>query len=272
MLTIKVSQCDKRLNFSPDKEWPAALPSIAWQRWQLSGFGRDEESVAIDVGHGQNNLEQTFFSCHQNLSLPELARFYQSARNAHLNLNWPSLFHFYNLHYNDNLSQLLLAVSQTPLTFQKWTSQKDFGPRDLAILKSFPSLQNFTAVLLRVVELNPTKSQAVQILEWAGELVLMGRSVEGVVPLEIKNAEAWWKWIKSLRFAQTTSRDDEKKKHLLSMPWPSLSQVRWVRQGDEAGLEVRFLVRSAEDLKKKLKGFEHVQQLLDRNTESSWKN
>lgn len=269
MLSLKVSQCDRRLNFSPVKPWPVALPAIAWKGWLLSGFER-EEGPAIEVSSLNMPFVAAFTSCHAKLSLSELARLRRLAELASFELGWEDLLSHYGLRASDSLDEVLKRLVDLPAEFQDWVSLKELGSKDLAILRSFAEIDALRPLCTAVAVKSASKSTGVQILEWGGELLLMNLPEASVLPLANEDADSWCTRLKALRHPETTAGEEVARKKWLSLPWPSLSQIKWIRKGDESGLEIRFMVSSREDLRKKLKGLEHVQKMMDEQQEPEW--
>lgn len=248
---------------------------MAWNYHLLSGFRRDEGMV-FDISSTASSFIEAFQSCHPDLTLPELARFYTAIKNVKSLIededSWSQFFSFYQLRYQESLIKILEKVCQCPLSFQNWLSEKQFGARELEVLNAVavgdinPLLQVWNTKEL-------SKSEGSLALEYAVELFLLGKTWSEILPEQDLKSKAFLQHLKSMRYPETTAKDESRKKGLRALPWPTQIQANWSRQGDQAGIEIRFRVSSLNDFNKKLKGLNQVEEVLGQERSPlQWKN
>lgn len=277
MLLTQVADCQKDLYFGPLQPWPEALPAMAWGSQLLTGFDRTQ-GPALDLSQGgasEASFLKALVACYPSLTLPELARIYQSwivlDKTSELEgFSWHEFFAFYSFRDSEVFRQTLLGLAQMPDDFQNWVSEKSLGTKDLAILRSFKDVKDLEPAALWLITHKASKSTGVQILETAGELRLMDYDWEKILPDEEITPEQWLVRLKSQRYPMNEARLLDKNKKLMQLPWPAHTQARWSRLGDETGLEIRFQVRSLSDFQKKLAGLEKMQEPLKDSTEVLW--
>lgn len=149
------------------------------------------------------------------------------------------------------------------MSFKTWSEAKKVKEADLIFtraLKSQVHLDLFHKLSNQVAELNPSFSEGLQILELSTDLILMGYSEE--LFNQSTQIDAYKNHLKSLRYPQTTKRDDELKNKLEALPWPYGSKVKFERRGDRAGVELKLFISSEVDLTKILASLERVKQEL----------
>ena len=248
-----VSQCTSRLDFQPLQPWPAALPSIAWQNVLIAGF---HTSASHPCCHLEGDLLQALQACYREITLPELARLFQTAGRLHLQLDWPALVEAYSLRWSDNLQMLLEVLVSTPMAFQAWVSERKLAAKDLAVLRAMPIDTTTERLLLEIVRAAPTRSQGAQILEMACELLLLGKT--DCLLTEGESAEAWLERLSQARRPITATRDDIAQARVAALPWPQSMRARWVRQGDLGRIEVHFSFANAPELGRRIEGLQRV--------------
>lgn len=150
------------------------------------------------------------------------------------------------------------------MSFKTWSEDKKVKQSDLVFigaLKNPMHLDLFHKVADQVVGLGPSFSEGLQIFELTTDLILMGHNEHLFSHTE--NLETYKAHVKSLRYPQTTKRDEDLKTKLEALPWPYGSKVKFERRGDRAGVEVKLFISSEVDLTKILASLERVKQELN---------
>ena len=266
MVCRSLSCCKNCWDFHPRQPWPVGLPVFCWGNQRLTGFER-EQGEGLDLSEGSGSLVEVFVGCYPKLSLPEIARLWSAvARSSEQGNEWrkhlPELVQHYGLRWNDELQKTMEVLVQLPLEFQKWCSDKQLGTRDLAPIRALKDLQLAKNLWPSLALSGLSKSQGVQVLEWAIDLLLMGKSWEQIKPLFDPPEAKWLNQLKELRYPQTHSADKDKQFKTAQLPWPARTQAQWVRQGDRGFLEVRLQADSLEDFRHKLTGLAKVEKAL----------
>lgn len=150
------------------------------------------------------------------------------------------------------------------MSFKTWSEDKKVKQSDLVFigaLKTPVHLDLFHKVADQVLILGPSFSEGLQILELTTDLILMGHQEE--LFSHMNSFETYKTHLKSLRYPQTTKRDEDLKIKLEALPWPYGSKVKFERRGDRAGVEVKLFISSEVDLTKILASLERVKQELN---------
>lgn len=267
---IEITQCKKDLDFKPLKVSTDSLPSIAWNKYLLTGFHKQQGTVL----NLNSPLPQLLRECYPNLSFVELARFLERLQNieplfSEFKADILAAFH---LKDHPELDELIGIVLALPSEMQNWLAEKHLSPRELypmrLVLKQKPeTATEFLAKTLGVLrEKKSSKAQIVKVLEIASDLFLMGREPfhDGARTVEI-----WIRYLEQTRYPQTKSFDHSQEDKIRKLPWPAHVQTRWVRDGDSAGIEVKFNIHNQQELEKMIEGLEGVTNHLE---EDLWKN
>jgi hypothetical protein len=270
MKISQVEQCLKDLNFGPMTPWPKHLPAMAWSGQLLCGFEQPDGAVVELARQGTlAELADQLHAIYPKLTLAELARLRRCETLTPVATGLVShLIELQGWRLTRDLERVLVALVETPAAFQIWTSRRELGVRDLQILNVVPTLSQVNPLLEELGRRQPSKSTGTQILETTIELMM----IEGTpphLPLAQQSDEAWYEHVKRRRHPETHQRDQQKIHHLVQLPWPAHVQTKWTRQGDEAGVEVRFTATSLLDYQRKIRGLAHVESRL---SESLWKS
>lgn len=269
MKTLPLSQCNKSWDFKPLVAWPRTLPAMSWGSELLTGFDRDS-GVAVDLAE-TGSLVEGFRACYASLTLAELSRLWS---RTHPNPNWAEhleeLFRGYGLRWNDELRTTCAILAELPLAFQNWTSSKQLSVRDLAPLRALAERSQALELGTTLVASKLSKSEAVQALEWAVELLLMDRSWEEIRPSTAIADSRWLSSLKALRFPQMTSGDRQQQQAVARLAWPPRTSGHWLRQGDKAVLDVRLQADSLEEFRGQLRGLQKIEASL-KDQEVLWK-
>jgi len=145
-----------------------------------------------------------------------------------------------------------------------WSEDKKVKESDLIFaraLKNPVHLDLFHKAADQVAGFGPSFSEGLQILEMLTDLVLMGHSEQ--LFLQQTDLATYKMHLKSLRYPQTTKRDEDLKTKLENLPWPYGSKVKFERRGDRAGVELKLFISSDVDLTKILASLERVKQELN---------
>lgn len=255
-----IAQCDKSLDFKPQREWPKALPAFAWKGVLLTAFERTE-GHALDLGGPQGStFLEAITACYPELGLAEVARLMTSLTQT--NPEWArenqhGLLTAYSLHPSDRLMATLKMLSSTPHEFQTWVDSKGLGARDLAPLMAVEDVAALNDFLRSLAITEFSRSQGVQAMEWVVELFLQGRPLSDLmitssnVPQYLANLERW-------RRPEAARQEDEWRNTVDTWPWPAQVQGQWQRFGDETGLEIKIRTTSPQDFAKKLQRLQTI--------------
>lgn len=150
------------------------------------------------------------------------------------------------------------------MSFKTWSDDKKVKESDLIFTRALknPVHQDlFHKVADQLASLSPSFSEGLQILEIVTDLVLMGYTEE--LFLNQTDLSIYKSHLKTLRYPQTTKRDENLKSKLESLPWPYGSKVKFERRGDRAGVELKLFISSEVDLTKILASLERVKQEIN---------
>jgi hypothetical protein len=262
-----ISQCSKVLDFAPFSSWPSGLPAVAVNGFVLAGFAQSfvfDHQVNEDGGELQAEaIAGLFRSFYFDLSHMELARLAKCVSQNQV--SWfplESVFGKFHVRWNDQTERLSGVMTSLPEGLQKWTSEKKWSFGDFAPLLSAKDLR-LEPLYLALVENNLSRSMSVQALELFIELRLLQHPAESLVPGATEVSEDWLKRLRSLRYPQSSQADSESTSLIQDLPWPGSSKLRWVRQGDKAGIELKLFVSNPSDLKKYMQSLARVQEAMD---------
>ena len=143
-----------------------------------------------------------------------------------------------------------LIFKEFPI-FYKWTVKKQLNETHLSILTEFKDSNQLKNLISWIENHNVSHSQGVQILDLAGELLLMGKNI---TPLLEKHRESdtLIKELKKLRFPESSLREERKKKLLNKLNLAESIEAKWIREKDRTGIQIQFKSFSAKDLKQKI--------------------
>ena len=156
------------------------------------------------------------------------------------------------------------------MSFITWLEAKKVKESDLIFtraLKNPVHLDLFHKLADQVALLNPSFSEGLKILELLTDLILMGHNEE--LFAQASQVDGYKVYLRSLRYPQTTQRDENLKTKLEALPWPYGSKVKFERRGDRAGIELKLFISSEVDLTKIMASLERVKQDLSAKPERS---
>lgn len=162
------------------------------------------------------------------------------------------------------LRQCFLHLSPDALA---WLIQKKVGAQELAPLLSHRPEEEFWMSLLR---LSLSRQDGIKALELWIELRLLGCELQSLVPRPCEAAAAWLERLKVLRFPRTHLRDTAAQSWINEKNWPKGLHLRWSRQGDQSGLELKFVLRRPQDLEAAKKSFAVLAEEINQAPESLW--
>lgn len=265
---LPVSQCDKCLEFETSSHWPLGLPAIAIGRVLIAGFNQ-----ALVLNHrlpesDSKSIQDLITSLYPELSFLEAATFRKKA----LALPWvpiTGLLEHWGFRWTDQTTEIADRALALPAEFRRWLIAKRVSPAELTVLLS-NSQFDLTPFLQGLLAAGATRQQGTQALELGIELQLLGHQMSAIVLATNESTENWLLRLKTLRYPETTRKDQESRDKMRELPWPGQSQVRWVRQGDRSGLELKLFVANPSDLRKSLLSLQKIQLLLEKNPENLW--
>lgn len=249
--------CSQDLQFEVFTPWPSFWPPFAFKKWQISGFQSTSEWV---LNFTDPPFLDLFFSSHPGLSGIELAHI--SGNPAYQKVpgfSYEGLFLKYGLRQDPkDIHKILSLLLQTPPAFQTWMVQKKAHLNEIKPLGS-PSLIKSLNPFFKWLSLKqPSRTQGLQALRWCVELMLTGKG-EGLFPFPSHSPVS--EDLKSLerkRKPLALGGDEAKNLSLQNQSWPSHTQTRWTRKGDEAGVEVLLWGKSQKDLQSKFHQILHT--------------
>lgn len=255
---IKVSRCNRELDFKPIRLWPSHLPPIAYQDYLIAGFESQQKEAMICRG----DFVELFKDCYANLSLPELTRFYFLAQNK-FEIDWSRFFYSYHFKWSEEIKKTLYTVSQCSIPFQQWLAQKQVGPQELAPLNwYFHQYSRIPTAFLQQFTMQMSRNSGVKILELGIELLATNYPLETVLKYS-QSPERWLQSLQSLRFPLTHDRDTEWKEKVQAVPWPRQINAQWKREGDHAAIEVKFSFLNAEDFESKIRQLNNIKNKIE---------
>lgn len=154
--------------------------------------------------------------------------------------------------------------------FHQWVKDKKLNSKELSILTEFESLTKIHPLIEWIERHKVTHSEGVQILEWAGELLLMKKPL---IPLFLKQHKASLliQELKKLRHPESSFRDERKSQIVSDLNWSSSIKAKWDRQNDKGALSIHFHTFSLKDFKQKIQKLNSIYKQLEEKTEKLWK-
>lgn len=269
------TQCDIRLDFQPLGSWPDALPGVALQGFIIAGFDRP---MVLSYEGSSEELLGTFVSVHPHLSFAELSRLTATLSNVKdAPFATPDLLKKYAVRHQDEFAQVSHELLKAPTEFQVWAGEKSVTAGDLAplIMQSHltgPQLDLMNRAMREIPIRRLSKQEGLRALELLLELALMGlvSQVEEVLTTASKSNQEWIEKLQLLRMPKVGSQDRSAKEWIDTQVWPKPAQIRWHRQGDKSGLEIRFWVNQLEDLNSTRQSLETIESRIHEAAERLW--
>lgn len=248
MILKNVAECDRQLNFYPTKSWPLLLPVYSWHGHLVCGFDRTS-GLAVELQAPA--LSQILLAIHGPLNFFELARLWHATAASGIQLDFAEMSAGSQLRWCDHLQQNLKSVARLPLSVQQWMNSKQMGPADVEILKSFENLDDWSSLFQFMMSSRASRSQATEMIEVFGELLLMGHSAASIYDPAL-TIESQLSRLRQIRKPNSTAALEARNGILAKMAWPKASSGRWVRRGDCLELEVVVKARNGAELSKRL--------------------
>jgi hypothetical protein len=244
MLFTKIPQDVTVLNFKPlHPPFPQDIAFVI-SGLVLSGF--DQTSGIFK----EDSLGEFFGNLYPTLTLSEWARIFDLLEKSQKTELWPNITKGKMQDEDSILS--LKALSQTPDAFQDWVSKKNLSLTELQPLKwSYKSQKTIPSKVFDSIT-QTSRQEGAAALELIVDLIMLDKEV----PEFGGKPETWIESLKSARTPEAAKKDKEREalvqNAMKSMDWPKDIKARWVRMGDQAGLEVRFSAASPMEYEKQL--------------------
>lgn len=240
------------------KSGPQRRQPVAWAIGDqlISGFEMPQETQAFSISSQdkQANVD-FFFEFNPELSLVQLCFLLKSDEFSKL-FDPSYFFSRWNKGQKENLIPVVPVILALPSGLLQWLHEKDVRPFDLAPFRAVTAeTMNFIAESF--LQTRSSKSEGVQILEYAVDLFLMKTSTEKILSCFSHSAAETLKQLKMLRHPQTAQRDQVAQEKL-NIHWPSNVQARYQRRGDKTGFDLQMFVANSSDLKKTITHLEKV--------------
>ncbi len=263
---LDIAQCKADLDFKPCQSSKDSLPSIAWNKYLITGFERTSGTV-INLSAPLPNLLK---DCHPSLTLPEIARFLEklkTLKDDYWIVDEDEVLRKYSLINHPELHEIFSLIQLLPLELQNWISEKNMSPKELYPLRSILKRSPVTAIGFMFDLFNAFKVrkasrvQAARTVELSIEPFLAGQNIW---PKTGISQDTWIHGLEKMRQPQNTT-DDARSQAVQSLSWPSNVQARWVGEGEMSGVEVKFSVHNAAEFEKFVKDLELMSpQLKDK--------
>jgi hypothetical protein len=240
---------------------------VAINGFLIAGFQQD---VVFDHALPENEKEgiaSLFRSLYFELTTPELARLHR-ASHSHPWFPIQEVMAKFHIRWSDNTEKLCDIICQLPIGFQNYCSEKKWGFGDFQPLVAANGLI-LSPFLMRMMDLNLSRSQSVAALELVVDLLLLSKQPRELLPEEFMMGDAWLERLRHLRYPESSLKDEWASRQVQELPWPGTAQARWTRQGDRTGIELKLFVSQPTDLKKYLQSLSVVQDALEKD--GPWK-
>ncbi|MYE07740.1 MAG: hypothetical protein F4X95_03195, partial [Oligoflexia bacterium] len=113
MNLTSTSECEKSLDFQPEKSWPNNWPPFAWENKLISGFSCKNQHV-LNFSSAEVNFLHLFHTCHPQLNFSELGRIILKWGDREKPIcSWKEFFSLYGFHQNTEslIQQLKVFIS-----------------------------------------------------------------------------------------------------------------------------------------------------------------
>lgn len=271
-----VAQCTRALEIPLRPQWPSALPGIAINAELIIGFDRawalDYSVPEADAKDFADQWIHIFTTALPSLSWVELILFTEKARQRG-GIPLQELWAHYGYRDFSSYDEMASVVLSLPLITLQWLQEKKMGPQELQVLRALKTdteKQMPTGFWLFLSERSLSRQEGAQALELWLELRLMGKTEEELSPATDESSSQWIQRLKSLRYPETQRRDQGARQWIDAQTWPRPSQIRWLRQGDQSGLEIRLVLKKPADVDQGRKALEDIESLLAQAPESVW--
>ena len=254
------SECEKTLDFQPEKPWPSHWPPFAWENKLISGFTPNKSDPNSCDNHPILNFSSTdvsflqlFHTCHPQLNLSELGRLILKWSDREKPIcSWKEFLPLYGFHHNiEFLIQQFKVFISTPMSFQSWVNKKAVHLSELRILNSLEDVTQIHFIFEWMAKQSPSHSQGIKVLELGVELFLMNMEPDKVLKSNLPPEKAIQEMEKK-RKPIAFSKEEIKKSNLKKITWPPHVIAEWKRKGDLTGLEIKIWSQNTIELEKKI--------------------
>ncbi len=262
MKLIPESQCDKSLASSLKTFWPKQVPGVSINGLVLIGFEQelffDHQSSTQDIELAAQEISELYQSLYPQPTFVELAILAKKRKPWFPFERICSDFHFNWTPTEQALSEILVSA---PQTFQNWCFERKVFQGDLKPLLLLKDPQIFFSAFS---DFSFSKSDGCQVIELSVDLIL--RDEKFLVHLKslFEKPSDLLPALRKLKNPLSAKQDEIWDQKLSLIPNSSLQKIRWLRQGDQKGLEIRFFVSHPKDLSKHRQALQELEtSLLD---------
>ncbi len=209
------------------------------------------------------DIEDAILVVYPQLSFCEIYQMLEKLPKS-ISVSSSRVYENYGYALDSKLTQLLQILPALPSVFLNWCAEHSLSPRDLFPLLSLPTLQTVEKDLEKINSLALSRNLGAQILELLVECILLSESKTS--PTSGTTGDEWLQQLKSKRYPQTALSDSEKQKKMFALPWPKDFHLRWQRQGDRSGLEVKFFISHEKELPKFTQLLQQTIQTIEVNS------
>ncbi len=246
--------------------WNACLPGVAIHGHMVVMAGAESvevekpDSTILNFSNLQKSEALDFFSSlYPDLGIYHWAHLWEWLQHPTVKNSFPFSFadltEFVHLHISRDFEIALAHFWRAPASFQQWALDKKLQGRDLVALQSWPQAL-WSQSILEMIAMSPlSKSDALQCIEWLGDLAGMDVDFSGVWSMP---AAQWLQQLRKLRFAESAARDASAKNWLAAVPKAKGLSWQWVRQGDQTGVDIRAFVRGPQELERQLESLKKL--------------
>lgn len=268
---IELSQCKTDLDFQPALAWPRPLPLMSYKGQLLVGFDRKCEGqvhrqvIALDESEPLANYIKVLYP---NISAIEFLCLTTKMVEAFPEQDVLDLFTVFEFRWRPELMGLASIIKTWPKELQVWARDKRIGFFDLEILATYDWQTNFQNNLKPILDLSPSKSDGMKILEAFVELASMKMIDDfNFVGLNFVQIQ---KLVNERRFPMRTRQASEMENRSKMLSWPKKTQLRWDFSKDLPELEVRLTAKSSEDLRRLLPQWQAISEQLNQGELNPW--
>ena len=154
--------------------------------------------------------------------------------------------------------------------FHQWVKDKKLNTKELTILEEFKKDSPIKSLLLWIANHKVTHSEGLQILDYAGELILMNENLDSLFQKQTK-ASALIEQLKKLRNPKSSARSAKKSQIVKHLPWNPSIKAKWLRQNDKEGIFISFPIFSLKDFKQKIQNLNSIYKQLEESKNKLWK-
>ncbi len=238
-----------QIHFEPYRTPSSLFPPLFWRGFQVSGFGSIQPAQFVE-----GELPDILKDLYPELSICELARLSRCLDIHHLDAG-PVLaaYGIMDREVAEPIFNYILSLSDD---LQRALADKQMQMGDYRSILPVPEIQSEGRQLLaRCLRLRMSKSQLVEACELGNEVLQMG----GFEIIHHLDRDQLLNALREARYPESRRKDKSRADATKKQKWPTRAQAKWSRQGDTAGLEVKFFVSSQHEYKKALQLMNDIQ-------------